>query len=187
MVIFRSAQPVIFYHSSRGLGRCPNKHSAFVYTEALLAEACSWKRCDGTFWKNFSFLLCIKWASNVRGYPLPRTTCWGRPKPRYTQKVFCGCAFVERFPCVLRNHWKDIWFQKSWVSFILRMSQTEKTCSKVALSFVRKGNGSTCSGRIGLSISSKVLRWGFTPQSIYLQYFTMCIGKYRRGCICFLN
>ena len=33
----RSAQPVIFNHSSRGLGHGPNKHSAFVYTKALLA------------------------------------------------------------------------------------------------------------------------------------------------------
>ena len=33
----RSAQPVIFNHSSRGLGHGPNKHFAFVYTKALLA------------------------------------------------------------------------------------------------------------------------------------------------------
>lgn len=28
----------MFQHSSRGLGHSPNKHSAFVYTKALLAE-----------------------------------------------------------------------------------------------------------------------------------------------------
>lgn len=38
MVVFRSTQPVIFNHSSWGLGHDPNKHFAFVYTKALLAE-----------------------------------------------------------------------------------------------------------------------------------------------------
>ena len=38
MVVFRSTQPVMLHHSSRGLGRGPNKHFAFVYTKALLAE-----------------------------------------------------------------------------------------------------------------------------------------------------
>ena len=103
MVIFHSTQPVMFHHSSQDLGHGSNKHYGFVYTKALLAEACGWKRCDGIFWKNFSFLLYIKWASNVRGYPLPRTACWGSPKPQYTQKVFCGCAFRERFLCILES------------------------------------------------------------------------------------
>ena len=34
----RSVQPVMFYHSSWGLGHSPNKHSDFVYTKTLLAE-----------------------------------------------------------------------------------------------------------------------------------------------------
>ena len=34
----RSAQPVMFHHSLRGLGYGPNKHFAFVYTNALLAS-----------------------------------------------------------------------------------------------------------------------------------------------------
>ena len=111
MVIFHSTQPVMFHHSSQGLGHGSNKHYGFVYTKALLAEACDWKKCDGIFWKNFSFLLYIKWASNVRGYPLPWTACWGSPKPQYTQKVFCGYAFRERFFLHLRI-FKITWFRK---------------------------------------------------------------------------
>ena len=38
MVVFRSTQPVMFHHSSRGLGHDPNKYFVFVYTKALLAE-----------------------------------------------------------------------------------------------------------------------------------------------------
>lgn len=88
MVIFHSTQPVMLHHSSQGLGHGSNKHYGFVYTKALLAEACGWKRCDGIFWKNFSFLLYIKWASNVRGYPLPQTTCWGLSKtPVYAESI----------------------------------------------------------------------------------------------------
>ena len=95
--------PCESHHSSWGLGCGPNEHTAFVYTKALLAEACGWKRRDGIFGKNFSFLLYIKWASNVRGYPLPRTACWGSPKPQYTQKVFCSYAFRERFLCIIES------------------------------------------------------------------------------------
>lgn len=98
----RSTQPVMFHHSSRGLGRYPNKHFAFVYTKALLAEACSWKRCDGIFWKNFSFLLYIKWASNVRGYPLPRTTCWGVPQSPICAKYFAATHSMN----AILNHLK---------------------------------------------------------------------------------
>ena len=38
MVVFRSIQPVMFHHSSRGLGHDSNKQFAFVYTKALLVE-----------------------------------------------------------------------------------------------------------------------------------------------------
>lgn len=85
----RSTQPVMFHHSSRGLGRYPNKHFAFVYTKALLAEACSWKRCDGIFWKNFSFLLYIKWDQQAMFVAIHchELLVGVYPNPRFAQNI----------------------------------------------------------------------------------------------------
>ena len=100
-----------------GWGIDPISILVFVGTNALLAEACSWKRCGGIFWKNFSFLLYIKWESNVHGCPLPRTACWGSLKPQYTQKVFCCYAFRERFFMHPRI-FKITWFRKESGDFL---------------------------------------------------------------------
>ena len=96
--------PAIFHHSSQGLEYNPNKHLCVCVYQGPACEVCGWKKKDDIFWKIYiHFWLAIQWASNVCGYPLPRTACWGSPKPQYTQKVFCGYAFKERFLCILES------------------------------------------------------------------------------------
>ena len=52
---------MIYNHSSQGLGHSPNKHSAFVYTKAMLARKLVVERgVMESFEKYFSFLICIK-------------------------------------------------------------------------------------------------------------------------------
>lgn len=110
--------PAIFHHSSQGLEYNPNKHLCVCVYQGPACEVCGWKKKDDIFWKIYiHFWLAIQWASNVCGYPLPRTACWGSSKPQYTQKVFCCYAFRERFFMHSRI-FKITWFRKESGDFL---------------------------------------------------------------------
>lgn len=97
MFAFHSVQPVMFHHSSRGLGHDPQQVLVFVYTNALLAKFVFEKIVIAFSWKmNLHFWLAIHRKQCLWLSTLSDAACWENPNPPWAQNI-CGYAFKERF------------------------------------------------------------------------------------------
>lgn len=103
-----SAQPVVFNHSSRGLGHDHQQVFLYLYIQMHCLRSLCLKKLRSYLLKIvlvFSLSSCGKqcfWLST-----LPDAACWSAPQsPAHRSSSFCGCAFYKRFLLVfLKSQW----------------------------------------------------------------------------------